>query len=193
MPTVSIIIPIWGTAYNEFLPACLDSIKAQTYKDYEIIIVDTETDLSTARNVGIRKAKGEYILCLDADDMIDTTFLEKTIGKDDIVSVGQQMFGDEKEIWMPKEHPTHIDFLSGNQIHCCSLFKKEVWETVEGFDEDMKDGYEDWFFFLNATKAGYTITTIQEPLFFYRRHGETLVDKANKKYKEIYEYMMKKI
>ena len=100
MPKVSIIIPIWGTAYNEFLPACLESVKKQTFKDYEIIVVDTETDLPTARNVGIKKAKGEWILCLDADDMIDPTFLEKTIGKDDIVSVGQQMFGNENDLWI---------------------------------------------------------------------------------------------
>lgn len=186
---ISVIIPVWGT-YKEFLPSCLESLSRQTYKDYEVIVVDWATDLPTARNEGIKKAKGDKILCLDVDDELDPTFLEKTNAvDDDIVSVGQVMFEDDDEVWLPKEHPTFADFYLGNQIHCASLFKKEVWETVDGFDESMKEGFEDWFFFLNATKAGYTVTTIQEPLFFYRRHGKTMVDRACEKYDEIYSYI----
>ena len=40
---VSIIIPIWGE-YKKYLNECLESIKAQTYKDYEVIVIDDETD-----------------------------------------------------------------------------------------------------------------------------------------------------
>jgi len=188
---ISIIIPVWGD-YKKFLPECLESIEKQTYKDYEIIVVDTETDLPTARNVGIRKAKGDWILCLDVDDMIEPTFLEKTIGKDDIVSVGQKKFGTNDEIWIPLEHPPHEYFYITNQIHCCSLFKKEIWKTVEGFDESLKTGLEDWDFWFQATKAGYTITTIQEPLFLYRQHEQSMV-RSIPNHEELKQYIINKL
>lgn len=191
-PKVSVIVCYWGD-YAKYLDDCTKSVHNQTYKNYEIIVVDTETDLPTARNVGIRKAKGEYILCLDVDDTLFPTYLEETVGKDDIVSCGQQMTEDATDLWIPKEHPTYEDFLNHNQIHCCSLFKKEVWETIEGFDEEMKLGYEDYAFWLQALKAGFTVTTIQKPLFNYRRHGSTMIDNTTKHHEEIISYMLNKL
>lgn len=189
---VSIVIPVWGE-YTKYLDECIENVKQQTFKEYEIIIVKDKTDLPSARNEGIRRASGKYILCLDVDDKIHPLFIEKTIGKDDIVSVGQKMFGQTYQLWTPKEHPTFEDFLLGNQIHCCSLFKKEIWEKIGGFDEDMKDGYEDWDFWLRATNAGYTITTIQETLFMYRQHPNSMIKKTVQKHDEIYKYIISKI
>ena len=90
MPKISVIIPTYQHA--DFLGDAIDSVLAQTYKDYELIIVDDgSTDgtreivaaygnqikyiyqdnrgLSAARNTGILASKGEYIGLLDADDV----------------------------------------------------------------------------------------------------------------------------
>lgn len=192
MPEVSVVIPVWGE-YKKYLPEAIESLSKQTYKDFKVIIADKATNLPTARNLGVKQANTPWVLCLDADDKIEPTFLEKTIGKDDIVSVGQVMFEDEHEIWIPKEHPTFNDFIRGNQIHCASLFKKEVWETVGGFDETMTNGYEDWDFWCQALKAGYTVTTIQEPLFYYRRHGKTMVEQIGNKHSDLHKYILSKL
>ncbi|MBR3204316.1 glycosyltransferase family 2 protein [Candidatus Saccharibacteria bacterium] len=99
-PLISIIIPVYNV--KDYLPACLDSIKNQTYKNLEIVIVDDgSTDgsfnflrayksldkrariikkknggLSSARNVGLEHAKGKYFFFLDADDYLEKDAIE---------------------------------------------------------------------------------------------------------------------
>ncbi|MBW4651841.1 MAG: glycosyltransferase [Kaiparowitsia implicata GSE-PSE-MK54-09C] len=101
MPKVSVIIP----AYNamRYLPATVDSVLNQTFKDFEMLIIDDGSSdeirqwtsylldpraqlisqqnqgLPGARNTGIMHAKGEYIAFLDADDLWEPTKLEKQV------------------------------------------------------------------------------------------------------------------
>lgn len=98
----SIIIPVYNV--EKYLPKCLDSVINQTNQDFEVIVVNDGTPdnsqkiideylerypdkikgfikenggLSDARNYGISKASGEYIIFLDSDDYIDEHLLEK--------------------------------------------------------------------------------------------------------------------
>lgn len=115
---LSIIIPSCNNA--KWLGKCLDSITSQTYQDFEIIVVD---DLSTddsvkvakkhlrkqdtliineskrmnggTRNVGILKAKSDYILCIDCDDwLVDNKVLETIVNKLDAVGDIDILFTD---------------------------------------------------------------------------------------------------
>ena len=96
MPRFSIIVPVYNV--EKYITKCLDSIMSQTFKDYEVIIVNDGTQdnsmeltqkydvirinqenkgLSEARNTGVKKAKGDYIIFLDSDDFIEKDLLKK--------------------------------------------------------------------------------------------------------------------
>lgn len=96
---ISVIVPIYNT--QEFLAECLESIKKQSYSNFEVILIDDgSTDnshliyneyledtrfkliktenkgLSCARNTGLSNAKGKYIVTIDSDDFVDEYFIE---------------------------------------------------------------------------------------------------------------------
>ena len=106
MPKISVVIPTFN--YGHLISEALGSVLEQTYKDFEIVIVDDgSTDntreivadyarkwpgkiryfyqqnsgLSAARNLGIRESTGEYVAFLDADDIWLRDFFEKMVGK----------------------------------------------------------------------------------------------------------------
>lgn len=188
---VSIIIPVWGE-YKKYLNECLESIKCQTYTDYEIVIIDDETDLAKGRNKGIKKAKGDWIVILDVDNKLTPEYLEKTAYKGDIVATDLQYFEDSDEIFKT-EKPTLDIMKIGNVIDANAGFRKSVWEKVGGYDENMPyQGWEDYDFWYRCLKAGYEIDVISESLILYRKHGETMATTAGYKSKELQKYIMNK-
>jgi len=210
---VSIIIPCYNQA--EYLSEAIESALAQTYKNIEVIVInDGSTDntlevalryldkirvllqknkgLSSARNTGIRNSTGNWILPLDADDKILPAYIAKTIGKADFVAVDVQEFQDRHNLWRLSNNFSPTAFRTSNRATCCSLYRKTVWESIGGYDESMKTGYEDWDFNLRCSYMGFSMIGIPEPLFLYRKHGRSMVDKAAEKHNEILKYMLNK-
>ena len=209
---VSIIIPCYNQA--KYLPEAIESALTQTYKNIEIIVVDDgSTDntfhvaaryndvkvvrqpnkgLSGARNAGIKNSTGSWILPLDADDRILPEYITKTIGLADFVSTDIQEFGDSQIIRQLGEDFSVNAFKIANRAVCCSLYRREIWRILGGYDENMKLGYEDWDFHFRVAKAGFTFKRVKEPLFLYRKHGKSLDNSALGHYSEILEYMLNK-
>ena len=99
-PKISVIIPVYKV--ETYLPACLDSVSAQTFRDFELILVDdgspdncgamcdayaadhpntrvlhqANAGLSQARNNGVKIARGEYVTFIDSDDFVTPDYLE---------------------------------------------------------------------------------------------------------------------
>jgi len=215
--TVSVVIPCYN--YGHYLAECLDSVLAQSYPHVEAILVDDGSNdktrevagrypkvkyiyqanrgLSAARNAGIRAASGQFIQPLDADDRLAPASIErcvKLLDGADIAVPGQQEFGEGGRFWARGGWPMTLDtFLAGNKIHCASMYRRKAWLEVGGYDEGMRDGYEDWDFWIRIIKAGYSrIRVIDEPMFFYRVHHDSMLRNMRPKKDAVTAYMRAK-
>lgn len=196
MKTVSVIMPCFND--GKYINESIDCILNQEYKNIELIIIDDgSTDTETidildnisnekikilkterlgpagARNKGIEHATGEYILPLDSDDLIDKTYISKAVNiisnnKDvGIVYCEAELFGQATGKWELKPY-TIENMLVDNVIFVTAMFRKEDWEKVKGFDEDLAYGLEDYSFWLSIIELGREVVQIPEILFKYR-------------------------
>jgi glycosyltransferase involved in cell wall biosynthesis len=155
--------------------------------------------VSRARNYGIENAKAAFILTLDADDKYEATFLEKALAvlvnnaEIGIVSSwGKRYLTNDKPLQEFKSTAQSVsDFLFGNGLHMgSSFFRKECWEKSGGYDDDPRNGYEDWEFYLGVCKLGWKVHIIEEFLFFYRQHtGASRRTTMNQQYKDNMAYI----
>ena len=203
MPKVSVVIPCFNQ--GQYIGDAVDSVLAQTYQDFEIIIVndgstDTYTNnillgyhnpkislitttnqgLSSARNNGIQAAAGEYILPLDADDKIGRNYLEEAVkvldGNSKIgIVYSDAEFFDQKRGRWVLPRYTARKLLMENIIFCAAIFRKETWTQIGGYNPNMKFGLEDWDFWLSITGAGYHAYKIPKILFFYRIKSDSMM------------------
>ena len=199
MQKVSVIMPCYNK--GEYVEEAVKSVLEQTYGNIEIVIVnDGSSDNSSeviksladkykhilffdekenrgvvwARNFAVEASTGEFILPLDADDTIDSSFVEKAVK---ILEKNQKMIVSCRFIFDKKSNETKglIDtkkILTGEETFCCtSMFRKSDFEAVGGYKECMNDiGCEDWELYLNFINHGYKFYKINEKLFNYRRN-----------------------
>lgn len=197
MKKVSIITPCYND--GEYIEETIKSIRAQTYTNWEMIIIDDGSDdentlqilekiqhekdirlLRTqrlrpagARNAGISVANGEYILPVDADDLIEPTYLERAVEKMEanselgIVYCHADLFGEKNGPWELPDY-TFDTMLLDNVIFVTALFRRSDWEQVGGFRTSMKHGMEDYDFWLSILELGREVYQLPETLFHYR-------------------------
>ncbi len=158
------------------------------HPDKKIILLEKPNGgLSDARNTGIRDSKGKYWLPLDADDMISPLFLDKTINfleenpEIGFVFSNIQHFGLEHNIFLYPDFNADTLVYGDNIVCVCSLVRKKTWEEVGGYNADMRDGYEDWDFWIGCVEKGWKGYRIPEPLFFYRKKEHSMLKDATKK------------
>ena len=218
-PLVSVIIPLYN--YEKYVIEAINSVLEQTYINWELIIVDdcsTDNSFNTVadyidkikisqniillqneqnkgssatRNTGIKQSKGEYVLCLDADDYVSKYFLEEYVkaiikGDADIVYCNCQFFQNSKHKWKTAP-PTHYrdKIFYNNYLICCSMFSRIAWESVGGYNENQK-AYLDWDFWIRCNLAGFKkAIKVNKYLFYYRKHGKSISDSVSNKDKEL--------
>jgi glycosyltransferase involved in cell wall biosynthesis len=204
-PSLSIIIPCYNS--ENTMEETLVSVVEQDFQNWEAIMVnDGSPDnlerialqwvlkdarfkyfkkenggLGTARNFGIAKAEGSYILPLDSDNKIGKHFATKAISildKNDSLDVvhGDALyFGEQKGRW--KVPPFQLDkMLIKNYIDACAIYRKSSVESVGCYDTEMPyQGNEDWdlWLALGSNKANFHY--LNEITFDYRVEGTSMI------------------
>ena len=214
------IVPVYNV--EAYLRECLDSILAQTYRDLEIlcvndgskdgsrailseyekkdsriVVLDKENGgLSDARNFALDRMKGDYVSCVDSDDVIRPDMIEKLVRRleetgSDIAVCDMEYFyedgavsrseGGGFDVTSVRETPSLI---AVNNSACNKLFRKELFDGVRF---PVGKYYEDLAVIpVLLYKAG-TCAKVNEPLYRYRQRGGSIAHSANPKIFDIYD------
>ncbi|MCD8500375.1 MAG: glycosyltransferase family 2 protein [Bacillaceae bacterium] len=171
-------------------PYTMNLLDNLAFPEVKLIYHKKNKGVSAARNTGIRAATGPYILALDADDLLSKHFLTLTVplleiyDKIGFVGTGVKHFGEKEWEYIPPAYS--LRKLLYHNIYCVSsLFRKEAWKQVGGFNETLLDGYEDWDFWLSLAGGGWYGYSVQEILFYYRNHGPSKRQEARKNHHSI--------
>jgi glycosyltransferase involved in cell wall biosynthesis len=201
-PVVSVVTPVFDTGRD--LAQALDSVAAQTFAAHEHVLVDDgSTDAETrrildgagarpgvtvvrtenrgpaaARNLAIERARGRYVLPLDADDHLAPEFLARTVpvleAEPDVgvVHTWVALVGGHRGVWQtgPFALP---ELLARCTIHVTALFRRTLWSDVGGFDSRYVESAEDWDFWIGLAGRGARAVCVPETLAFYRRTSQS--------------------
>lgn len=221
---ISVIIPVYNT--EKYITKCLDSVLAQTYTDFEVLIVDDgSTDgslsicqeyakkddrirvyhidnhgVSYARNIGICKAKGEYLSFVDSDDWLDEKMYETLIhgvkGNGEDIAVCNTYYVKQdiphKHIFISGSDRT----VNGKEIDKLVLgYTLTLWNKLIGvsccdsllFNEELRY-CEDADFLLRILPNIKELTACTQFLYFYHidRDGNVVSRALNPRY---YDYL----
>lgn len=213
MSTISVAVTTYN--YEKYLPQCLKSIFSQTRLPNEILVVDDCSSDNTEKimknyknkvkyirfkknhgivcktyNKGLKKAKGDYLLWISADDWLHPEILEReakildthpNIGMVysqayDMVNGKKQLIIHEasgKKMYLGRDEEFKLLLTKGNYIPCLTaLVRKKVYEDVGYFDEKL-NVQGDWELWIRIAKK-YPIAYLPKPLAYYRIHGKNI-------------------
>lgn len=216
-PLVSVVIPVYNCA--EYIGECIDSVAEQTYDNIEIIVVnDGSKDgseniikdkrkrchnilyykqrnkgVSAARNLGIKKARGEYITFVDGDDLVGKYLVECLVNQITcthpgciIVSKPTQKINEFKERVLGYKKPV-VKSISSSQalikllypygidngpyakLYPTVLLKKNLFNIDLSIAEDLELNYR-------LIKSSKIIKVLNEKLYFYRPNPKSAMN-----------------
>lgn len=216
-PTVSVVVLNWNGKH--FLEKCLDSLLNQDYPNFEVLLVDngsTDNSLEFVRskfgkngklrvvalrknhgfskgnNIGIKYARGDYIIVLNNDTEVKKNLITKLVEtaerSERIGSVGCKIVTDKGKTWFSQKFtnggfivPFFLQTLAKERIEavsndfytnlansgCAVLYRKSVLDEVGLFDEDFWSNWEDWDLGYRINLAGYKSVYIPMPLVYH--------------------------
>lgn len=192
-PRVSVVIPSYNV--GRYLQYALQSVLAQDYHDYEVVVIDDgstdntrevvatseipiryyyqkNTGISGARNAGIAQARGEYIAFLDADDVWTPTKLSEQVSHLDGHPEIGMVFSLAQNTLDPTKDESDYPIIPAHVPPNCT-FRRDILDTVGMFDETIKLGeFADWY--ARAIGLGVKVYCIPKLLIRRRIHGENM-------------------
>lgn len=157
-------------------PAALEVLAQYRNSDHRIRVIDLPRNSgpSLARNAGYSQARAPYVLQLDSDNLLEPTAAEtwwwylETHPRAAFVKGYSVGFGAQSYLWRDGFHNPDA-FLKSNPVDATSLVRVSAHRQAGGYDESMRDGLEDWDFWLRCASAGLWGSTVPRFLDWYRR------------------------
>lgn len=192
---ISIIVPIYNV--EKYLRKCIDSILSQTYSDFEVLLIDDGSKdqsgeicdeyaardsrvrvfhkenggVSSARNLGIEQAKGEWITFIDSDDWVDADYLANFTMDSDLCVQGYYC-GETRIVYEPTYITQNVglSYMKAGYVSgpYCKLFNADVIRSNHLiFDLQLAYG-EDMLFFMQYSIYCHSLRVIGESAYHYR-------------------------
>jgi glycosyltransferase involved in cell wall biosynthesis/GT2 family glycosyltransferase len=152
------------------------------------VVHQVNKGLAGARNSGFEVSKGDFLFFLDNDDILHPRAIELLVAclqsdnNVDFVYSEIYYFGNIQEyfVWRPQTfNPYNLIWSNHPTLSC--LIRRHAHESVGGFAENMKYGWEDWEYWLKLSANGFTGRLLELPLYYYWRHGNTMAHSAIEK------------
>lgn len=225
---VSVIMPVYNA--RDFLAPAIDSVLCQTLREIELICIDdgstdgsldilkeyqssddrvriiTETNAGPgiARNNGIRRARGEYLAFLDADDFFEATLLEELYdlaeaNSLDIALADYDVYNSRKATFERTVHAEYVSIFEGGKVTSKSEYPDQIFLATNGaawnklfrtsfvlenrlaFLPDVKL-YEDVYFMIGAMALAGRVAMVNKVLMHHRVYSEQSRAKLFHKY-----------
>jgi glycosyltransferase involved in cell wall biosynthesis len=202
-PLVSIVVPCFN--HGRHLLECLASLRAQTYPELQVIVVDdgsTEAETrevmdrleagedgvelvrmpansgpSAARNAGLARVRGRYVLPVDADNLLVPDAVERLVEhlreadeRVGFVYPNLQFFGNRDDYFQAPRYDL-LGLLEGNYADTCSLIDADVFAAGLRYPEEIVHGHEDWDFVLQLAEREIFGEPARGKTLLFRKEG----------------------
>ena len=206
---ITVYMPAFN--YGDFIEEAIESVINQSIDSWELIVInDGSTDhtrsllekyssnsqitivhqenqgLNVSNNIGLRLARGKYIMRLDADDYLDENALQILSNALEKNKTADLAFPDYYEVNKDGEilNLTRREKINEKSVMdmpahgACTMYRTNVLKSLGGYLEDFQcqDGYELWIRFIKD----HNPINLNIPLFYYRQHGKSLTKNKNK-------------
>ena len=161
----------------------------EKYKDLKNIriVYQKNKGLNVTNNIALRAARGKYIVRLDADDYFSPNALELLLEKLESDSMLGMVFpdyflvdtqGEVLERQKRHDFDNEVKLFDQAAHGACTMIRVQFLREIGGYDESFscQDGYELWVKFTSKFK----VSNINEPLFYYRKHGKNLTSNEDR-------------
>lgn len=208
-PTISVIVPVYNA--EKFVGKCIESVQTQTYTDWQMILVDDgskdnslevcqgyakkdnrisvihqeNAGAGTARNTGLAKATGDYVVFIDSDDYVDKDYFALLAKhNEDVVFVDVQAVDENGKVVRDEflsvyKNLSKDDFMRSQMTGKINwggvrkVVKREILERNNIKYTDHKVG-EEALFTYSSVFYSKSIAFIEKPVYFYIQRDDSL-------------------